>query len=73
MNLDPIYPIGDKEDYVDFIFCGMEDCQKDIAFNTWLRDRWKENAEIVWKANELIKEAVCHLKWLKDLARKAMQ
>ncbi len=73
MNLDPIFSTGNKEDYRDSIFYSMDDCQKDIAFNTWLRDRWKEESEIVWRANEIIKEGVCHLQWLRELSKRAMQ
>ncbi len=71
--MQTIFPTGNKEDFIDSIVYGMRECQKDIAFNTHLRDRWKEEPEIVWKTNELIKEGVCHLEWLMELAKKAMK
>ncbi len=72
-SIEPDFPSGDVEDYIWSLEEGLRECQEDIAVNMHIRDTFRSNVEIVWMANELTKEAVCHLQWLRTLISRAKQ
>jgi len=72
-SLEPDFPSGDVEDYVWLLEEGLDECQKDISLNLHIRDKFRSNNTIVWIANELIKEGLCHLRWLRTLINRAGQ
>ena len=72
-SLEPDFPSGDVEDYICSLEEGLRECQEDIASYLHIRDTFRSDAKIVWLTNELTKEAVCHLQWLRTLISRAKQ
>ncbi len=70
ISLEPDFPRGSEEDYIDTVVESITECQCDISYNLHLKDRWKDNATIVWQLDELIKEGQCHLQWLRVLRKR---
>lgn len=78
MSDEGTYQIGDlpeglEQEYIDDLVLSLKWWQEEIAFNLHLRDTFRDEPEIVWRANEFIKEAGCQLQWFKKLITRAMK